>query len=462
MNRMDLHARIVRHCLAPAWAWWERSDYLRRQPALRRTQYDPPEVIRARQWDKLRQILHHAFATVPFYRLRFDRLGLHPRDIHSFEDFARLPALTKKEIQQNPEALLSDRYRQKTLHRKKTSGSTGASLEVFVDEAAHQFKRACVLRSDEWSGWRLGERVAMVWGNPDYLQRGWRGRLRNALLERRTYLDTLKISEESLQRFARKLVRRPPSLLFGHAHSVYLFAEFVRRAGIYSIRPRGIITSAMVLHSWQRRVIEEVFRRPVTNRYGCEEVSLIACECEHHQGLHVNADGIYLEVLRDGRPAGPGEQGQVHITDLTNRAMPLLRYQIGDLAVLSERRCPCGRGLPLLERVEGRVADYVVTPGGELISGISLTENFALKVPGLAQFQIVQENTNFFMFRMVRGPGFGDASLERLRELVRATFGAGVDYRCEFLDRIPPDASGKYRFCISRVRIPYHETAGAS
>jgi phenylacetate-CoA ligase len=458
---MHIHAHIIRNFLAPAWAWWEKSDYLALQPALRRTQYDPPEVVAARQWDRLQQILRHAYQTVPFYRRRFDAMGLHPNAVRSFEDYARLPVLTKQDVRENTTDLLSDRYDKKDLHRKTTSGSTGTALEVFVDDAAHQFKRACVLRADEWSGWRLGEPVAMVWGNPDYLQRGWRGRLRNALLERRTYLDTLKISDEALARFAHELVRRPPSLLFGHAHSVYLFAAYLRREGIATIRPRGIITSAMVLHSWQRCVIEDVFHRPVTNRYGCEEVSLIACECERHQGLHVNAEGIYLEILRDGRPVPAGEQGQVHVTDLSNRAMPLLRYQVGDLAVLSNRRCVCGRGLPLLERIAGRVADYVVTPAGQLISGISLTENFALKIPGVAQFQIIQESTHQFIFRLVRGPGFGAASLDRLRELVHGTFGTEVGYRCEFLDRIPTEASGKYRFCISRVQVPYLETARA-
>jgi phenylacetate-CoA ligase len=461
-DRMDLQARFIRHVLAPAWAWWEWSDYLTRQPELQRSQYDPPEVVEAKQWNRLRQLLQHAYDTVPFYRRRLDAIGLHPRAVQSIEDYRQLPVLTKQDIRDNADALLSANYaKSRFLHRKKTSGSTGTSLEVFVDEAAQQFKRACVLRADQWSGWRLGERVAMVWGNPDYLQRGWRGRLRNALLERRTYLDTLDISDETLSRFARELVRRPPSLIFGHAHSVYLLAAYLRQAGLPPIRPRGIITSAMVLHGWQRRVIEEVFDRPVTNRYGCEEVSLIACECERHQGLHINADGVYVEILRDGQPVRAGEQGQVHVTDLVNRAMPLLRYQVGDLAVLSNRRCVCGRGLPLLERIAGRVADYVVTPSGRLISGISLTENFALKVPGVAQFQIVQETAHEFVFRLVRGPEFGPASLDRLRELVRVTFGTEVGYRCEFLDRIPAEASGKYRFCISRVQVPYHETARA-
>jgi phenylacetate-CoA ligase len=451
----DWHALLIRNVLGPLWAWWEGSPYLHHYRHLLRRQYDTPEVVRARQWTALAEILTHAAATVPFYRRRFERLGLRPDQVRNFEDYRRLPVLTKADIRSAGPALLSDRYDQAALHRKKTSGSTGVALEIFVDEASLQWKRACALRSDEWAGWRFGEPVARVWGNPEYLRHGWRGRLRNALLDRACYLDTLRMDPAALDAFARKLRRSQPALLFGHAHSVFLLAEHVRGAGLHGIRPRGIITTAMVLHDWQRRVIEDVFACPVTNRYGCEEVSLIACECERHRGLHVNSDGVWVELLRDGRPVAPGEPGSVVVTDLTNRAMPLLRYQVGDVAVWSERACPCGRGLPLLERLEGREADYVVTPTGELISGISLTENFALHVPGVAQIQIIQESLHHFRFRIVRGPDFGPASLRRLDELVGERFGNGVAHECEFVERIPQEPSGKYRFCISRVPGPF-------
>jgi phenylacetate-CoA ligase len=122
---------------------------------------------------------------------------------------------------------------------------------------------------------------------------------------------------------------------------------------------------------------------------------------------------------------------------------------------MSDRICPCGRGLPLLERLEGREADYVVTASGELISGISLTENFALHVPGVAQLQIVQEEVQRFRFRVVRGPDFGPASLRRIAELVAERFGAGTLFECEYVDRIPQEPSGKYRFCISHVPNPF-------
>ena len=146
-----------------------------------------------------------------------------------------------------------------------------------------------------------------------------------------------------------------------------------------------------------------------------------------------------------------GLPGKLLVTDLSNRAMPLIRYQVGDVVVPSSRACKCGRGLPLVERVEGRDADYVLTPAGHLISGISLTENFAVLVPGAAQVQIVQESVTRLRIRLVADDAFGDASRRKIAELVRDTFGDGVAHDVELVDAIPQEASGKYRFCISKV-----------
>jgi phenylacetate-CoA ligase len=446
---VDLFAPLSRHVTAPAWAAWEGSAYLRQYRRLKRTQFDLPEVIRARQLGLVRELVAHAAATVPYYR----RLGLRPGDIHSLDDFRTVPVLTKQDVRDHFDDLLSESYRGRALHLKKTSGSTGVPLRVLLDDDGMQLKRAYTLRADEWSGWRLGQRVAKVWGNPEYLKLGWRGRLRNLLLERADYLDTLKMTDADLAAYTRRLRRFQPGLIFGHAHSVYLLATFVQRHDPAGIRPRGIITTAMVLHDWQRRVIEKVFACPVTNRYGCEEVSLIACECERHAGLHVNADGVYVEVLAGGRPAADGEPGAVVVTDLVNRAMPILRYKVGDVAALTNRRCECGRGLPLMERIEGRESDYVTTESGELISGISLTENFAMQVPGVAQMQIVQETPTHFRFRIVPSQDFGEGSRGRLAELVRERFGPSAGYEVEYVDEIAPEPSGKYRFCISRVPV---------
>ena len=143
------------------------------------------------------------------------------------------------------------------------------------------------------------------------------------------------------------------------------------------------------------------------------------------------------------------------MTDLANYGMPFIRYKVGDLAVPSDKICPCGRGFPLLERVEGRTADYLVTPDGMLISGISLTENFATLLPGLEQIQIVQERTDFLLLRIVRGESFDNRSLQRIEELMLKRFGPRMQYECNFVERINQEPSGKYRFVISKVPLPF-------
>ena len=433
---------LNRHLMHPLMAWREGSQHLRHLRTLRQTQFDPPDVIRARQLAALQSQLRHAWDTVPYYRAAWAKAGVHPSDVRELADLEAFPIVTKADIRRHNRALVSSAVDLAKCRVKTTSGSTGVPLTIYCDEPAMQWKTACTIRSDEWSGYRLGQRVAKVWGNPEYRHFGLKGRLRNRLFDRAVYLDTLDLTDARIAEFANSIRRHRPGLIFGHAHSLYLLACSLKKSGVLDVRPNGIISTAMILHDWQRTVIEQVFGCKVTNRYGCEEVSLIASECEEHNGLHVNADSLYTEVPADGK---------LLVTDLSNRAMPLIRYQVGDVVVPSNRLCKCGRGLPLIERVEGRDADYVLTPAGHLISGISLTENFAVLIPGTAQVQIVQESVTQLRIRLVVDDCFGDASRRKIAELVRDTFGDSVQHDVELVDAIPQEASGKYRFCISKV-----------
>ena len=435
---------LNRNVMHPLMAWRGGSRHLKHLRELRKTQFDAPEVIRERQRAALKAQLQHAWDTVPYYRAAWGRAGVHPGDVKCLADLEAFPILTKADIRRHERALVSCAYDVAKLRVKRTSGSTGVPLTIYCDEPAMQWKTACTIRSDEWSGWRLGQRVAKVWGNPEYRHFGLKGRLRNFFFDRAVYLDTLNLNDERIAEFARTIHRHRPGLIFGHAHSLYLLACSLKKTGVMDVRPNGIISTAMLLHDWQRAAIEKVFGCKVTNRYGCEEVSLIASECEEHRGLHVNADSIYHEVPGGGT-------GKLLVTDLTNRAMPLIRYEIGDVVEMSDRRCKCGRGLPLIERIEGREADYVLTPAGRLISGISLTENFALLIPGTVQVQIVQESLTELRIRLVADEEFGPASRRKIGELVEETFGPEVRYDVELVEAIPQEPSGKYRFCISKV-----------
>jgi phenylacetate-CoA ligase len=370
------------------------------------------------------------------------------------DDLVHLPIVTKDDIRSHQAEMISETISPENLTPKKTSGSTGVSLEFFVDMESLEWKRGCTLYFDKWSGWRMGNKIAAIWGNPTH-RTNWRAVVRNLLLERYDYLDTLKMSEEEMRAFYQRQVIRRPILLFGHAHSIFLFANFLKQENLEPFRPKGIISTCMVLHDFERKGIEETFGCKVFNRYGCEEVSLIACECEAHEGLHINLNTLIVEFLKGGRPARAGEPGAIVVTDLTNYGMPFIRYKVGDVGIPSARRCSCGRPLPLMENLEGRVADYVVTPEGNLISGISLTENFAMRLPEIKQMQIIQEKPDLMIFKVVKSGTFRTESEEKIINLALERFGPRVNFKCEYVDHIPQEANGKYRFCISKVRNPF-------
>lgn len=435
---------LNRHVVHPLYAAKAGSRHLQYLRTLRRTQFDPPEVVRARQLAALQAILRHAFDTVPFYRATWTAAGVHPDDVKDWADLRQFPIVTKTDLRTRAAEFHSEAYRGPYV-TKRTSGSTGVPLTIRLDEPGKQWKFAGTLRGDEWSGWRLGQRVAKLWGNPEYRHSGFKGRLRNALLDRAVHLDTVRLTDGRMREFVTAIRRHRPGLLFGHAHSLYLIADRLKKQGIDDVRPNGIVSTAMPLHDWQRKTIEEVFGTKATDRYGCEETSLIAGECEVHRGLHVNSDSVHVEV-ESGESTGP-----LLVTDLCNRAMPLIRYRNGDHVTLTDRVCSCGRGLPLIEKVEGRDADFVVTPAGALVSGISLTENFACLIEGTAQVQIVQEAVTHLRLRIVPSEAFGVDSRRQIARLVGDTFGPTMRHEIELVDAIPQEPGGKYRFCISKV-----------
>jgi phenylacetate-CoA ligase len=172
--------------------------------------------------------------------------------------------------------------------------------------------------------------------------------------------------------------------------------------------------------------------------------------------MHLNCDSLIVEFIRDGKPVPLGEPGAIVVTDLTNYGMPFIRYKVGDVGIPSfKTSCPCGCTYPIMESLEGRVADYVVTPDGIYISGISLTENFAMHLPGVKQMQIVQERIDFLVFRVVKGESFTKQTVTDINRLAVERFGAQMKWQIEFPDSIQSERSGKYRFCISKISNPF-------
>ena len=441
---------LSKHLFFPLWEIKDgahRRQYLRE---LTRSQWLDADALRQQQWERAREAVKYAYLHCPYYQERFAGAGFDGtlRDWKAFRD---LPLLTKRDIRENGDGLLSRDFRREDLVETNTGGSTGVALKLYFDKRCQEMRNAAAMRCDQWAGRDIGMKIAALWGNPpvaDTLKK----KLRNRLLDRIIYLDTMNIDEDCVDRFIQEWRREKARVLFGHSHSIYILAMYLRRMNVADIRPCGIISTSMMLLEPERRVIEEVFQCRVTDRYGCEEVSLIACECERHEGFHLNIDHLVVEFLReDGTEAAAGEEANIVVTDLINRGMPLIRYRVEDMGVPSDRICSCGRGLPLMEGVTGRSADFLKRSDGSLVAGVSLVERTLTAIPGIEQMQLVQDGLQQLCVKVVKDGSFDEASEHKLRDEFQEVFGDETTVEIKYVPALDQTRSGKFRFAICNV-----------
>ena len=319
---------------------------------------------------------------------------------------------------------------------------------MYFDEHCQKLRNGAQGYADNLAGWLPGDKVGALWGNPP-VAKTLKQKLRSSLLERTKYLDTMDLNSASMGEFVSTWKVFSPDVIFGHAHSIYIFAKYIIENKIELSSPKGVVATSMMLLDHERAVIEKAMGVKVTNRYGCEEVGLIACECEVHQGMHINTPHIILESVDDeGNTVLPGESGKLVVTDLNNFAMPLIRYQIEDVGILSDKKCSCGRTFPILEKLEGRVADFLKKADGGLVGGVSLVERTLTKIPGIEQMQFVQKSIDKLVVNRVKGHEFNKETDALLLTELQVVFGNTVDIIINDIEKMPQEASGKYRFSI--------------
>jgi phenylacetate-CoA ligase len=438
----------------PIWAKRDHPAYQKYAKLFNREQFVSASELHDLQMERLRHQLAHAYKNIPFYRRRMDEAGLTPFDINSFSDFRKLPLLTKRDIQDHQTELLSPTVPESKREINQTGGSTGSPLQFWVDKERFDARRASTDRHNAWAGLRPGDWCAQLWGaqidvgTSTMPQVSWRTRLLHRVLP----LNTSRVTRESLAAYVKLLRKYRPRHMVAYAQAAVMFAGYCKEIGADDIQFDSIITTAEVLLPEQRTVLEEIFGGKVFNRYGCREVSVIASECEHHTGMHVNADALLVEI----EPVAglPGGMGRVVVTDLFNRSMPLIRYEIGDFASWTDGEpCPCGRSLPRLDHIEGRATDFLRMPDGTLVSGPALT--LVIKdMPEIRQVQFIQRGPTKVHLNIVVKPGNTSTAVEELRTRLFPYFRDAVEISTSLVENIPCEASGKYRFVKTEYDIP--------
>ena len=449
---MSAYERLFRHALFPLY-----ESVLRRRSTLaylaeaERNQWRSTDEIEALRWDKLKRLIEHCGREVPYYQRRWKELRIRVEDIRTPADYARLPVLGKDEIRANFDDLHAPAWRGK-LSYKTTGGSTGEPLRFGYTRESYERRVAAMWRGYAWAGARMGRRTLYLWGasivQPSRRQ-ATKDRLYHAAFNRRM-LNAFLMSEERMQAYADEIDAYRPEVIVGYVGPLVRMAEWLQANGRRVHRAESVLSAAEALHPAQRELLESVFGCPVYNTYGCREVMLIASECERREGLHTTADHLYIEL--DGlRPSVDGTSiGEVVVTDLHNRGMPLLRYANGDLASPSAAPCSCGRGLPMFRRIEGRKLDTLRTPQGHLLPGEYIVYAF-LHVLTVRQYQVVQRELGTLDITLVPGEGFGEATLEQIRGEIANAVGSAMAIRFHVVDAIPPSPSGKFRVAVCEL-----------
>lgn len=407
------------------------------------------DELEALQWRKLERLLAHCWAEVPYYQRRWREAGAEPGDIRKLADFARLPLLTKQDIRKEFEDLHARSWRGRLLY-KSTGGSTGEPMKFGYTRESYERRTAAMWRGYGWAGARMGDPTLYIWGAPiatTLRAQKTKELLYHAAFNRRV-LNAFMMSEQLLPEYAAELESFRPESVVGYVGPLVRVSEWLLANGGARHRPKRVLCAAEALRAPQREIIERAFGAPAYDTYGCREVMLIASECGERKGLHTSADHLVVEV--DSRQHGAGEPGDVVVTDLHNYGMPMVRYVNGDLAMPSTRTCACGRGLPLVERIEGRRLDCLRTPTGQLVPGEYVVYAF-LPVTTVKRYQVVQRELGAFDVYLVPGEGFGEATIAQVREGLRKAAGDGVALRFHTTDDIAPSRSGKFRVTVSEL-----------
>ena len=380
------------------------------------------------QHARVRETLQYARAHVPYYRDN----GGSPADLSSW------PVLDKATVAASPRSFQSEETRRERLLHFQSRGTTGTPLTVICDPQAYQTEMAFRWRHRAWAGIAFGSRAAYVAGHQVIPA----GRRRPPFwvfdrCENRMLFSSYHIGELTLPHYLRALERFNPDLLHGYPSSLFLLANAALRTKSF-IRPRAIITASETLLEHQRAAIERAFGTKVYNWYGQTELTCNIVECREGR-LHTRPDYGVLEVLSDGTMVATG---------LNNMAMPLIRYRTGDRARLGEGCCSCGCRFPLVEAIEGRSEDYIVTPEGFAVGRL---DHIFKGVRGVLEAQVVQPNLNTIVLRIVRGEEYARGAEEHIRSEARGRLGELMSIRFEYVPVIERAPGGKFRFIVSHL-----------
>lgn len=421
---------------------------------LNKSQWYSPQQLREYQEEKLKELIEYSYAHVAYYRQLMDERNLKPSDIVCIDDLKKLPILTRDDIKNNFDALLSDEYKMDSVKKGHTSGTTGSPLEVCYSDDLIHINYAMLDRQYEWAGIKLklfGDRIAVIRGNvivpleqksPPF----WRyNYIHNHIL-----LSSFHLSPDNIKFYIDELKLFKPKVLDGYPSTVYVLAKYLKNMG-ENLHLDAVLTSSETLFDFQRETIEESFQCKIFDYFGSAERVLFSTECDRHEGHHIASEyGITEIVDSNHESVNTGNIGYLLATSLHNTAMPLIRYLTSDMSAVKSVDCSCGRGLPLMNDVTTKAEDLITLKDGRLISPSVLTHPFK-PLTSIHASQIIQENLDHIYVKLVASEEYTEHDGKILIDGLKERLGEGVDVSIRLVDKLERTRSGKFKWVISKV-----------
>jgi len=399
-------------------------------------------------------LLNYAYENVPYYHDHLKDFNVTSSDSIDLANFHDIPLLTKEIIRSNQQGLVSNDYQSRKWCYNTSGGSTGEPVKFIQDNIyslwrnlANHYYYHDILGIDWYK-----VRKVNLWGSLNDISKSGAGAKSKPLhrQENMVFLNSFRMSERDMQAYIDVINSYKPDLIHGYAGSLYELSKFAVRNNRPLYSPRFVISSAETLRDDMREGIEEAFGTKVCNFYGSREVSNLAGECAHGL-MHTFDFWNYLEILdENNRPVKVGEEGKVVVTNLFNYSMPLIRYEIGDLAIRGPDQCSCGHFLPTLKKVTGRTSDPFILEDGTIIYGSYFNQLFFFK-EWVQSFQIVQEEYKTVRINIVPQGEINSYEQSNIEEQIRLVMGRDCAIMWNIVDEIPKTTSGKHLYRISLV-----------
>jgi phenylacetate-CoA ligase len=410
-----------------------------------RSQYYPPEKLKALQWKLFSSMLDHCMEHVAYYRDEFAQLGLRRSDFHSLDDLSKLPVINKWTLLDNFERFKADNMKKFRPSPCITSGSTGTPMPFLLDINSNVIEMTCQWRHFSWTGYRIGQTFADIRNkiNPTPEGRRWNWQCRSL------HISAPLINASNIGAYAELFKKYKIKFWRGHPSALHHLCLVMNDTGVRSMMPERIVCSGEPVLEYQRSFIESFTGVPICDDFGLFEHTALISQCPQG-GYHINPEYGIVEILKeDGSPAKDGEEGRIIGTGLHNRIIPLLRYDTCDYAVQSSKTCSCGRTLPLLEHLTGRFVERLLTADGRWASEMRIAVKYG---KGIRMAQFVQEKQGEIDFYIVPNKdGFSfEGSIKMYDELTRY-LGETTVLRTHIVSEVPYHEPGKYKFVVNKL-----------